>query len=399
MKILVLASDNPSPPINGTRIRNFHLWPILKAQGHEVKLLCLTKNPQDLNHHSDDKEFFLFTRKNIFKRIYMRLLHSYHEWPVSDDLTRRVQSLVSEWQPDIIHAEEFRMGQYIPRKNTLSAQTLTSVCAHNVESQLIKKTLAAPFPYAIKFFNRIYQITLKRAERKVFHNVDLRLTYSEVDKNIYASLYPKLTWVSSSNGVPLINLNESDLKTLCTNNILFLGSLNYLPNIEGLYWFLDHIYPNVKQNCKLTVAGSNPPEKVKIRLKTEDVELIDTPLELGPVYLENGLLIVPLLNGSGTRGKILESLMYARPVLTTSLGVEGLQINAGQGIIVGDGIEGYTSALKDWLNLNSQERQKMAMAGRDLILKKYTWHHVASDLIKYWEKGVMSKRTLQQTKN
>lgn len=383
MRILVIGSDNPAPPINGTRIRNFHLWPHLRNLGHEVKFLAITRNPEDLKLSNDDCEFFLFTKKSLLKRVWMRLFHSYHEWPVSDSLEARVAELQSDWKPDVIHAEELRMGRYLPQKSQ-APTILLSLCVHNVESTLIKKTLAAPFSVGVHFFNKIYHRNLLRFEEKVLKNADLRLTYSEEDRKSYQRLYPQLSFKASSNGVNFVNLSDQEQHDPGAQNILFLGSLSYLPNIEGLFWFLDSVLPLVKSSVRLTVAGSTPAQVVRDRLQKDSIPLLDTPLELRPIYLENSVLLVPLLSGSGTRGKILEALMYHRSVLTTTKGVEGLNLGADAGVIVADGEVEFAQALDRWISLPGPERLKFSSAGRAAVLEHYTWDKVGGQLLNFW---------------
>ena len=347
-----------------------------------MRILSLTRKEDDLKLSNKEIEFFTFTRPNILFRVWKRLFHSYHEWPVSKPMEERVKELIQTWQPDVVHADELRMGHYLPVP--VKGGPLFSICAHNVESELIKKTMAAPFPFAKKFFNRIYRKNLIRFEQRVFSRSHLRLTYSEVDKEKYHALYPHFEFNTSSNGVNLINLTEDEKKLPEKKKILFLGSLNYLPNIEGLFWFIDHMYPKMKDQIELTVAGSTPLEMVKEKLHNKNITLLDTPLDLRPVYLSNSLLIVPILSGSGTRGKILESLMYNRPVLTTTIGVEGLNFENGEGVLIADGELNYLKSLEEWLNLGQKERESIAEKGRNKVLANYTWNKVGEKLIKSW---------------
>ncbi|HXH73694.1 MAG TPA: glycosyltransferase family 4 protein [Bacteriovoracaceae bacterium] len=382
MKILVLASDNPSPPINGTRIRNFHLWNEVRKAGHEVKLLCITRDPKDLELNNNEIEFFLFTRKNILNRIWNRLMRSYHEWPVSDSLENRVKVLVEMWNPDYIHAEELRMGHYLP---SLTNGPINSLCAHNVESELLKKTLAAPFPFAVMLFNSIYRFNLKRFEKKMIRKTHIRFTYSEVDRKIYENLYPGHPWSTSSNGVNEISLSQQEQELPPPQKLLFLGSLGYAPNIEGLFWFLDEVYPKVKSKIELTVAGSFAPAKVIEKLSQMGVNYVGSPTDLRSVYVPNSMLLVPLLSGSGTRGKILEALMYNRAVLTTTIGVEGLELPGNNGVLIADGAQEYAQAILDWLEMNPALRKNLADRGREAVMSRYTWRKVAKDITNSWQ--------------
>lgn len=381
MKILVLASDNPSPPINGTRIRNFYLWEELRAMGHEVKVLAITRNPADLKLSNDEIEFFLFSRKSLLKRLRMRLFHSYHEWPVSDDLHARVAVLTKEWRPQVIHAEELRMGAYLPEDAPLKL----SLCLHNVESELIKKTKAAPFTFAASLFNKIYQWNLRRFERKNFKKAQVIMTYSERDRETYAALYPEFSYKVTSNGVNLVRLTPAEEILPDPKKLLFLGSLCYLPNIEGLFWFLDHVRPLLKVPIDLTVAGYAPAQLVRDRLAQEKIPLLDTPLDLRPVYTEASALIVPILSGSGTRGKILEAMMYQRAVITTTKGIEGLTLEEGIGNLRGDSPEEFAAAIERWMKLSSEEQLALARSGHEAVITGYTWKSVGENLLKLWK--------------
>ncbi len=384
MKILVLASDNPGPPINGTRIRNYYLWDEVRALGHEVKVLALTRNPADLKARSEQLEFFSFTRGPVLRRLVMRLTRSYHEWPLSDGLRDRVAELSASWNPDIIHAEELRMGAYLPR---LGDTVLSSVCVHNVESELLKKTKAAPFSFGVSFFNWIYRFNLRRFERRVFSRAHLRLAYSAIDRRDYERLYPEYSFALTSNGTNKINLERETLRQTPPEKILFLGSLSYLPNIEGLFWYLDQVRPKVRRPLDLTVAGSTPAEVVRSRLQREGITLLDTPLDLAPVYQSASLLIVPLLSGSGTRGKILEALMYGRPVLTTTKGGEGLELGMEAGVLRADGPEAFAAALDEWTLRSSEDRAQLGQRGHDTVSTLFTWTSVAKALVESWNQA------------
>jgi glycosyltransferase involved in cell wall biosynthesis len=115
--------------------------------------------------------------------------------------------------------------------------------------------------------------------------------------------------------------------------LLFIGALDYRPNITGLRWFVDSIFPRVKEqyrDIRLLVVGRNPPENL-LRFCSEypGVELYHDVPDVAPYYEMCGAVVVPLLSGGGTRIKILEAAMAARPVLSTPLGVHGLDCPDG----------------------------------------------------------------------
>ena len=130
------------------------------------------------------------------------------------------------------------------------------------------------------------------------------------------------------------------------NNFLFVGSLDYDVNIEGLIWFIKNIFTPFKSKYKDTlffIAGRNPKEDIKkILLNTKGVELHANVSDIRPLYAKAKLIIVPLLKGSGTRIKILEAALAERPVLSTSVGVEGLSFEDDREILIFNDLNSFT---------------------------------------------------------
>jgi glycosyltransferase involved in cell wall biosynthesis len=112
--------------------------------------------------------------------------------------------------------------------------------------------------------------------------------------------------------------------------LLFVGALNYEPNVQGLQWFVDTVLPRLKgirNDIALTIVGHRPEESLVRRLKgRENIELHGDAADVGRFYEECGAVVVPLLAGGGTRIKILEAAMFGRAVLSTPIGANGLDL-------------------------------------------------------------------------
>lgn len=112
-------------------------------------------------------------------------------------------------------------------------------------------------------------------------------------------------------------------------DLLFVGGFNHAPNYDGIVWFLDEIFDSIKRyipNVKLYIVGSNPPDDLKAR-SAEDVIVTGfvSDEELERYYNQSKLVIVPLRYGAGVKGKVVEAIYYQVPVITTSIGSEGLE--------------------------------------------------------------------------
>lgn len=379
MKILVLISDRTDPPITGTRVRNHFLWSHLARLGVEIKILGLSNIINGDKSSSDNEiEFFPFDRPILPTRVINRLRKSFHESPRSQKLADRVIELCESWQPDIIHAEELRMSTYFP--TIFTKNILRTITLHNVESELNRKTGSASFRFGRFLINWLHLHSLKRFEKRAILNSDLNFAYSDKDLEKYRELFPKAHWAVTRNATNASGIIPSVQKS--EKNILIVGSLSYQPNVSGLFWFIENVLPHLPKDISVTVAGSNVIPSLRSKLEQTRIQFIDTPLNLEPLYQRCALCVVPVFEGSGTRGKILEALAYERMVITTKIGAEGLEIT--EGVVFSESAKQFIEAILKWTN-DFEIRKSFAVKGRQQVLQRYDWSSVAADLKKDWE--------------
>jgi glycosyltransferase involved in cell wall biosynthesis len=382
VRALVLVSDRPWPPITGSRVRNAHLWPAVKKLGVEVTILGLDQSGGRAAPDSSwaGVELFGFDREPLPVRAMHALEYSYHEWPRSLSLARRVTRLLEEWRPDIVHAEELRMAAYLPEPRPAQRfhRTLT---LHNVESDLLRHTGSTAFRFGRPLIEALHRRSLLSFERRAVHAVDLALTYSASDLARYRELYPTARWGTTRNGT-----NASDVTPAPQPRepkVLLVGSLSYAPNVEGLLWFLDRVLPRLPPEIKVTVAGSRAPDAVKQRLLKSRVMFVDSPPDLAPLYAAHALSAVPLFRGSGTRTKILEALAHERVVVSTTVGAWGLDLAAGEGLVLADDAESFAKEIRRLAGAPA-EREEVAKRGRAAVLQRYDWPVVAAEFVAAW---------------
>lgn len=383
MRVLALISDRPWPPISGSRVRNAHLWPAVRRLGVEVRLLGLDQGapPAGSGGGGEPVELHPFDRDPFPLRVWGALRHSYHEWPRSGSLARRVSDLVEEWSPDVVHAEELRMAAYLPEPSRAARRPIHTVTLHNVESDLLRQTGSSASRHGRAWIEAMHLRSLLRFERRALHRADLAFAYSMVDLARYRKLHPAVRWAATRSGI-----NASEIAPApqpAEPSVLLLGSLSYAPNVRGLLWFLDRVLPLLPSEWRVTVAGSHATQEVRRRLAGTRVRFVDTPESLGPLYREHAVSAVPLFQGSGTRGKILEALGHERMVVSTTLGAEGLDLAEDEGVVLADDAEGFASEIRRWAGA-PRERGELARRGREAVLRKYDWPGVAADLVAAW---------------
>ena len=387
MKVLALLSDNPWPPNTGSRVRNAYLWPELQRLGVEVRLLALDQGhgPIVRNHAADaggrtEVELHTLDRERLPLRAWHALTRSYHQWPVSSSLRQRVHEFMHGWHPDVIHAEELRMAAYLPDRSHLP-RSLRTMTLHNVESDLLRQTGSTAVRRGRPLVELLHRASLARFEREAVLGADLAFAYSAADLARYRQLVPGGRWAATRNGTHAAAITPAPPPA--PPAVLLLGSLGYAPNVQGLYWFLDHVLPLLPRGVAVTIAGSRAPDEVRRRLARAPVRFEDSPEDVAPLYAAHALCVVPVFQGSGTRGKILEALAYERAVVTTTPGVGGLELSDGEGFVLADDAERFAAQLAR-LVAAPDERAALARRGRAAVLERYDWSAVAGDLLAAW---------------
>ena len=155
--------------------------------------------------------------------------------------------------------------------------------------------------------------------------------------------------------------------------LLFLGSYNYKPNIDAVEFLIHKIWPLIQRaipNAILKIAGT-PPDKIpSYRAATQGVEFTGFVSELDELYRQSRVVCAPILSGGGTRVKIIEAAAYGKPIVSTRMGAEGIEMRDGIEIFLRDGPKSFAEACIRLLNDHTLSKQ-MGMAARSTAINKY----------------------------
>jgi glycosyltransferase involved in cell wall biosynthesis len=286
-----------------------------------------------------------------------------------------VRQLSTSQRFDIVHADQLTMGQF-----ALTASGPRRILdAHNAVWTImdgIRKTAPLPFHPILAFEAR----RLKAYEGRLCREMDAVLAVSDVDRqalveagacNDKISVIPIA--VSCSNLQPVSRAEAS-------SEILTAGTLFYPPNADGVRWFLREVYPLVKRqmgSARLTVVGPRPPKDI-VRFaerEADGVKVTGYVPDLRPYFERAALMVVPVRAGSGMRVRILEALARGMPVVTTTLGAEGIDVVPGEHLLMADEPTEFARAVVRLLRDPALCRL-LAVNGRRLIEQKYDWHVV-----------------------
>jgi glycosyltransferase involved in cell wall biosynthesis len=167
-----------------------------------------------------------------------------------------------------------------------------------------------------------------------------------------------------------------------TNTLLFTGALDYYPNVDALRQVRDAIWPHIRRRnptCRLIVAGRDPADEIRALCNEPGFRLIENPRDLRTVAADASVSIAPLRCGAGSRLKILDSMSLGLPVVTTSVGCEGLAVAAEEHALIRDDPEAFAHAVIRLLR-DATEWRRLRTNGRLLIGARYTWDQTLNRL-------------------
>jgi len=165
------------------------------------------------------------------------------------------------------------------------------------------------------------------------------------------------------------------------SDLIFVGSMDWLPNIDGVRWFVGEVLPRIRDrlpHCSLTVAGRRPPASIRDLATTDArIRVTGTVDDIRPYLWAASVSVVPLRIGGGTRLKIYEAMAAGIPVVATTIGAEGLDVSSPENVCIADTADALANACVELLNSPS-ERARQAAAAAALVRDRFSWENVAA---------------------
>jgi glycosyltransferase involved in cell wall biosynthesis len=262
---------------------------------------------------------------------------------------------------------------------------------HNVEFDVHRRIAASGDRWLRRQYARCQCDATRREERRWGRRVDLLLATSARDQEVFQREAMIADVEVIPNGIDLAEfapLNE-DRDSRREPVILFTGLMSYYPNQQAVRWFLDTILPMVRQevpNAKFIVAGAAPPAWLAAR-HDAGLEVTGLVADMRNYLARATVVVAPLLVGGGTRVKILEACAVARPVVSTTVGAEGLSLRHGESILLADDSVGFASQVVRVLTTPSLGTA-LAENGRRHVCQCFDWDRIGENLAALLERRI-----------
>ncbi|MDF2448532.1 MAG: glycosyltransferase [Bacteroidota bacterium] len=395
MRILQLCNKAPYPANDGSSIAICTLAEGLADNGAELHLLCINTKKHFKPDDSIPKDFVgkthyesVFQNTDISFSGAFKNLFSSESYFVSRFFFKAFEEvLIRKLQLqsfDIVQLEGVFMASYIPVIKKYS-QAKIILRSHNVEHQIWERHLSNEKTGLKTRYLKVQNSRLKAFELKAFRDVDAIVTITSEDEKNISTLFPGKKIHTCLTGINL-NSYQQVLKPLYPNTLFHFASMDWMPNVEAVEWFMEHVWNNVlrvKPDVQLVLAGRGMPEHIK-KMASRNVKVIDDVKDSAEFYRTYDIMLVPLWSGSGLRIKLVEGLAYGKAIVTTSIGAEGIPYTLNENFMVADSPEKFAQAVISLLN-NPANKQNFQKKSRELAEKCFNYKAIAKHLLKFYE--------------
>ena len=386
MRILFITSLFFScPPKDGSSIRTFNLIKQL-SKNNDIVLICIKEKSKPKDDLPELKKYcsqiiildFERPKKIMNYLLNMFSLKPFFVWVKYDKRIQQVMdNMVKENQFDLIHIDGLAGAQfalaYDDMPKIIDARDAIWL-SHNRQMRNNKNVL-------LKTYSRLKLFRLKKYELKIYSQFDRVVFISKVDEQTIFSLssgkLDNLATIPFGVDISKIEPNKYDSKPL---SLVFTGNMPYGPNKDAMLYFCRDIFPEIKReipNVKLYIVGRDPGPEVQNLSREGDI-IVTGEVEDMKAWLEKSTLFVcPLRYGSGMKIKVLEAMAMAKPIVSTSIGVDGIRVRNGEDVFIADDAASFALRTVELLR-DEKLRNRFGENSRKLVKEEYTWEIASS---------------------
>lgn len=363
MKILQVCKKFPFPAKDGESIAILELSKALSQAGCEVSLLAMNTSkhfvpmgsqfPDELSYYKEIHYVNVDNRIKIADAFFnLFTSDSYHIVRfISEEFRDKLKSLLSENNFDIVQLETLYLAPFLEDIRS-SSNALIVLRAHNIEHEIWKRIADQVGFLPKKFYLRYLSNKLKNFELRTLNEYDFLVAITERDLVQFRSLGYKNGCHSIPVGLQMHNYIPDYSVFERPLSLSFIGSLDWMPNSEAVRWFLTNVWPELSSKypqLQFHYAGRNAPEDLKY--PDSDSVVYHGDVSDAKEFIRNyPVLIVPIFAGSGIRVKILEAMALGRVVISSSIGLEGIDAKHMKEVIIANSVQDYISSIEYCLN-------------------------------------------------
>jgi sugar transferase (PEP-CTERM/EpsH1 system associated) len=379
-RVLMITHRTPFPPDKGDRIRTYNVLRFL-ASVSRVDLATLADEPV-----SDHVERGL---RELANRVEIVRCDSPLRWMraglsalrgrsateglfASRALARRVELLLASQTYDLILAVCSSMAQYVPRKIAGRAKVVVDLI--DVDSQKWFDYAAASTGWR----RRAYAMEgrrVRRLESDLAQRCDQLVVTTEAEAECFRSFQPNGRVAAVANGVDFEYFRPDPAAAEAPHSCVFVGALDYRPNVDAMEWFCSSVWPTVRTRCpeaRLSIVGRRPVPAIQKLAELPGVEVIADVPDVRPYLAGAAVAVAPLRIARGVQNKVLEAFAAGKAVITSPQALEGLEASRDRHVVQAREEREWVEALVRLWN-DSEERRRLGAAARSYVVERHSW--------------------------
>ncbi len=404
LKILFLTPSVPYPPHTGGQLRSWHILRYLASKG-EVTLVSIGSPEQYQPYMSELKKYCaqviladpkkFESNKNLSAKKRLEKLFKFQPWLLDDFVDPEILKQIEYSKPeeyDVIVLRFSVSAYYFVTEKKFRPLLSKIIIDIDDISTVVQERTIKKMKFGYQKIRSIFDLFFLKRYYQKFVQMKASLAVSEKDRDYLltqamskkAFVIPNMFEVNGRTRVKPENVKEPE--------ILFCGMLSYPPNQDAVFFFVDKVFPKIREhisNAHLTIIGKHTPEKIMKLGTRPGITVAGYVPSMEPYYEKTAIVVVPLLNGGGSRIKILEAFSYERPVVSTSIGAEGLEVTDGKDILIADEVAEFAEKCIELLK-NPDKRTRIALDAYRLVKEKYdipVFHRKMDEVFKFIGKG------------
>lgn len=412
LRILFLTPQLPYPPRQGTSIRNYNLIRTLRRE-HQIDLvsflaaddrlegdnplveLCnrvLTVPEPQRTKRDRVRSTFFSSQPDMGLRLYSRKM-----FDLLDQLALADYDIVQvegiEMAPYGLHLRErISASRAHLRANTGAGSNLPALvfddhnCEYLLQQRNAQTDLQSPRRWPAAAYSIIQTLKLRAYEKRACNAADLVLAVSEPDRTALESLGLSSRIITVPNGIDTDAYSDQSGIPRGKANIVFTGKMDYRPNIDAALWFGNHVLPMIQSSVTgvcFQIVGQQPHERLDPLRKNDRIEITGAVADVRPYLEKAGVFVIPMRIGGGTRLKALEAMASGLPVVSTSMGIEGIGVHDGRELLIRDTPAEFADAV---VRLLADQRESAALSAclgrsaRQFVEARYDWASIVPTL-------------------
>lgn len=387
MKILFLANRIPYPPYRGDKLKIYNLARRL-CKRHELVLVTFTQTPEEEKYRAELEKIFSEVHLIYLPKWQSALNCLSAPWdkkPLqvlyfkSAQMEAKLDEVLGRHTFDAVHVQHLRMSPYLAQRKEIP-RILDLPDAFSLYWERRKKVKRG---IARRSFESLEQNRVKKYE-PVMSMYDMSLVCSAEDLEYLRQLHHLDNIRLLPNGVDLDTFYPREHDYNHTHTLLFTGNMDYAPNVDAVVYFVQEIFPLVRQRfpgTSFVIAGQRPVAKVQ-ELAGAHVKVTGFVEDIAAVYNTASVVVAPLRFGAGTQNKVLEAMAMGIPVVCSNIGFRGLGISSGDGAIMQTEPLAFAESIIELLS-SADRRREVGAKGMEVVRNNFGWDAVADMLESY----------------